>query len=61
MVSGDIVFYGNNSTLHARTSFVSSPNKATNRLLHRVWINPHEHRSFPEDFAKYRFGYDDQI
>ncbi|MBK5413966.1 TauD/TfdA family dioxygenase [Pseudomonas sp. TH31] len=61
MEPGDIVFYDNNATLHARTPFVSSPNVATNRLLHRVWINPHEHRVFPEGFAKYRFGYNDQI
>ncbi|ALI01118.1 MULTISPECIES: TauD/TfdA family dioxygenase [Pseudomonas] len=61
MAPGDIVFYDNNAALHARTPFVSNPHEATNRLLHRVWINPHKHRAFPEDFAKYRFGYDDQI
>lgn len=61
LAPGDIVFYGNNAALHARTPFVDSPYGSMNRLLHRVWINPHEHRAFPDDFAKFRFGYDNQI
>lgn len=61
MASGDIVFYDNNAVLHARTPFVSTLQESTNRMLYRVWINPHEYREFPEDFAKYRFGYDSQI
>lgn len=59
--SGDIVFYGNNTVLHGRTPFESQPTESENRLLYRVWINPHVSRAFPEDFAKFRFGYDDQV
>ncbi|MCQ3000757.1 TauD/TfdA family dioxygenase [Pseudomonas syringae] len=58
MGRGDIVFYSNNTVLHARQPFVSTSNSNTDRLLYRTWINPYEHRSFPKDFAKYRFGYD---
>ncbi|MGY2261103.1 TauD/TfdA family dioxygenase [Pseudomonas sp. SDO55104_S430] len=61
MDAGVIVFYDNNTALHARRPFISNSSQLTRRLLHRVWINPHEHRSFPEGFAKYRFGYDDPI
>lgn len=60
MQAGDIVFYSNNTILHARKSFISSKDQLSDRLLHRVWINPFHKRSFPEGFAKYRFGYDNQ-
>jgi len=58
MMPGDIVFYSNNAVLHARQPFRSCANPDEDRLLYRTWINPHDFRSFPADFAKYRFGYD---
>ncbi|MDU8362435.1 hypothetical protein [Pseudomonas syringae group sp. J309-1] len=42
----------------ARWSLVNAPDYNIDRLLNRTLINPWGHRSFPEDFAKYRFGYD---
>lgn len=41
MQPGEIVFWHNFRVLHSRTSFKNTPGRE--RLLLRLWLNPHEH------------------